>query len=196
MKQKTDLRSWTVLSSRSLLRAEPWVSVIAQKIRLPDGRLINNYYQIKTPAFVVFYVKTRDNRVIVIRQYKHGIGRVSLTMPGGLIDSSENPLTAARRELLEETGYAAESWKSLGNYVPDGNFGCGRAYFFMARNARKTTEPKSGDLEEMQVILIPESDLLKAVRRGAVISLSSAAIISLAASRRFNPTRAIAPNMR
>lgn len=179
------LRPWEVLSSRELLKAPPWVSVAAQKIRLSDGRVIRDYYQIKTPEFAVFYVKTREGRVILLRQYKHGIGQVSLTMPGGLIAPAESPLATARRELLEETGYVAMHWRSLGSFVPNSNYGCGRAHFFMATGARRVTEPQSGDLEEMQIVLMPEKQLLGALKRGEVVSLSSAAIIGLATNRRL-----------
>jgi ADP-ribose pyrophosphatase len=184
-RQKPLLRQWHVLRSRNLLSAHPWVSVSSQTIRLPDGRVINDYYQIRTPEFAVFHVTTPDRKVIVIRQYKHGIGRVSLTLPGGLIDPSEKPLDTARRELLEETGYQAIGWRSLGNYVPNSNYGCGRAWFFTAVGAQKVAEPQSGDLEEMEIVLMLQKRLLAALKRGEVVSLSSAAIIALAANRSF-----------
>ncbi len=183
-----ELRAWQVLATRTLLAAEPWVSVSAQKIKLPDGRIVRDFYQIKTPAFAVFYVKTCANRVILLRQYKHGIRKVSLTIPGGLIASGESPLKAAKRELLEETGYVAQNWKALGVFTPNSNYGCGQACFFVADHARRVAEPCSGDLEEMEIVLMPEGRLRKALMCGEVKSLASATAIALAALVRAKKT--------
>lgn len=105
---------------------------------------------------------------------------ISLVLPSGVIEKGERPEEAARRELLEETGYAAEQWRSLGSYVGDANYGMGRAHLFVAEGARPVGQPNSGDLEEMEVMLMSVAELLAAVRKGAVASLPVVAPMALA----------------
>jgi ADP-ribose pyrophosphatase len=151
-----------------------------QQVRLPDGRLIDNYYQFKMPDYVIVFAETSSGNVIVERQYKHGIGKVSLTLPAGTIEEGELPLAAAQRELMEETGYASKDWRALGSFVLHGNYGCGKAHIFVARDAYRVTEPNSGDLEEMEIILMSNADILESIHTGDVVSLGTVATIAMA----------------
>lgn len=93
----------------------------------------------------------------------------------------EEPLAAAQRELLEETGYVSESWTPLGTFTNDGNRGAGTAHLFRARDARQSAMPGSDDLEETETMLLSMSDLQQALRDGDVPVISVAATIALAA---------------
>jgi ADP-ribose pyrophosphatase len=126
---------------------------------------------------------TSDDCFVVARQYRHGIERVSLMLPGGLLEEGESPLLAAKRELAEETGYVSDSWESLGSFVPNSNYRCGEAHLFLARDAHKVAEPDDGDLEETELIVIPRAILLEEIQKGNVVSISSAAAIALASMR-------------
>ena len=96
------LKPWRVLQNREVFAANPWIRVSVQTVELPDGKLVDDYYHIDLGEYVVVFAQTIDGQVIVERQYKHGIGEVTLTMPSGSIDRGEAPLVAAQRELLEE----------------------------------------------------------------------------------------------
>ncbi len=173
-------RAWEVLESREVFAAEPWIRLSVQKVRLPDGRVIDDYHQVDFPDYAVVFAQTRSGEVVVERLYKHGVGRECLALPSGLLEPGEEPIDAARRELLEETGYASDDWSTLGSFVMNGNYGCGKAHLFMARNAFKVAQPDSGDLEEIQVDTIAQDALMDAVRSGEVVLIGSAAAISLA----------------
>jgi ADP-ribose diphosphatase len=123
---------------------------------------------------------TADGQIVTIRSYKHGPRRVSLSLPAGLIDADEAPESAARRELVEETGYEAASWERIGSFVVESNYGLNIEHAFIARGANKVREPASGDLEEILVELHTPGEVLAAVRTGDVAQLSSAAAIGLA----------------
>ena len=123
---------------------------------------------------------TDDGRIVTIRSYKHGPRRVSLSLPAGLLDDDEQPEEAARRELLEETGYEAASWERIGSFVVDSNYGLNTEHAFIARGARRVREPQSGDLEEIQVELHDRAEVIAAIRSGDVAQLSSAAALGLA----------------
>jgi ADP-ribose pyrophosphatase len=101
-------------------------------------------------------------------------------LPAGYVEQGEDPLAAARRELLEETGYVADEWVSLGSFTNNGNRGCGVGHLFRARQAQKVAEPDAGDLEEMEIGLMGLDEVIDAVRRGDVAVLSVAAAIGLA----------------
>lgn len=174
------LKPWKVLESQEIFAVDPWIKLSVDRVLLPDGKIINDYYQIKLPEYAVIFAETAQDSVVVLRLYKHGVGKVSLVLPAGSVEAGEQPLASAQRELLEETGYSAEDWGILGSFVVNGNYGCGRAHLFVARNARQIAEPDSGDLETMEVILMQPDEVLDAVRRGEVAGLGTVAAIALA----------------
>ena len=158
----------------------PWLEVAIEKIALPDGRVVDEFLQLRARDFVVVVAFTEDGDIVTIWSYKHGPRRVSLALPAGLIDHDEDPATAARRELLEETGYEVVSLEPIGRFVVESNYGLNTEHAFVGRGARKVHEPMSGDLEQIVVELHSPADLLTAVRNGDVAQLSSAAAIGIA----------------
>jgi ADP-ribose pyrophosphatase len=171
---------WVVLDRSELIDAPPWLNLSVEKVRIAGGRIIDDYYHLDIPDFVVVYAETLSQEVIAIRQYKHAVGYVCLTLPGGQVAMNEDPVVAIKRELLEETGYEAAHWKHLGSYIVNGNLGCGKGHFYKASDARKVSEPNSGDLEEMNIQLLNRSELILAVQSGDVALLNHAAIINMA----------------
>jgi ADP-ribose pyrophosphatase len=155
------------------------VEIGEERVGLPDGREVEGFLWIKARDFVAMVAVTEDDEVILVRSYKHGPRTISLAVPAGYLETDEAPLAAAKRELLEETGYTSNGWSSLGRYVVDGNYGVGAAHIFLARGARKVAEPASGDLEEMEVVIAPLDAISEYLRRGDVVQLASAAAIAL-----------------
>src|SRR5262245_60957605 len=118
---------WEIVDRRAVYACPPWITVELQQIRLPDGRLIDDYHRSLLPDYAVMFVETADGHVVVEKQYKHGVGAVTLTLPAGLMKPEEDPLLAAKRELLEETGYEASEWRCLGQFVQNSNYAGSRA---------------------------------------------------------------------
>ncbi|NQU58421.1 MAG: NUDIX hydrolase [Rhodospirillales bacterium] len=170
---------WQVLKTSEIIKADPWLTLSVQQVQVPDGRIIDDFYQLALPDFVIAFAQTILQKVVMIRQYKHGAGQTSLTLPGGLIEKGEVALDAAKRELLEETGYRAPSWKSLGSYTVNGNLGCGTGHFFMATGAENIQPPNSGDLETMEILMLSEQQVAKALRDGEIMLLNHAAVVAL-----------------
>lgn len=173
---------WETIENKDLLVRDPWVKLSVQTVLLPNGNVVDDYYQIRLPEYAVVFAETTDGRVIIERQYKHGVGESSLVLPSGLIELGEAPLDAAQRELLEETGYSANDWRYIGGFVVNGNYGCGKAHIFIAHNASQVNEPNSGDLETITVLTMSLSEILEATYSGQVKVLSSAAAIALASN--------------
>ena len=180
MSERKKLENWTVKASETLFAAPPYLAVRAEQLELPDGREVTDFYQIDVLPFACIFAEDGEGRILVIRQYKHGVRQVSLTFPGGTIEHGEAPLDAAKRELREETGVEAAGWLALGNYVINANQGCGRAHLFIARGCRQVCAPNSGDLEEMEVMTLAHHEILSAAARGEFQLLNQIALYSLA----------------
>jgi ADP-ribose pyrophosphatase len=174
------MRPWRTLARRTLLSRPPWPEVGEERVGLPDGREIDGFPWIRTRDFAAMVAVTERDDVILVRSYKHGPRTVSLAVPAGYIEEGEEPLAAARRELLEETGYSSNEWTSLGRYVVDGNYGVGTEHVFLARGARRVSAPASGDLEEMEIVVAPLAAVSEYLRRGEIVQLASAAALALA----------------
>lgn len=183
--EKDGLKPWLVLNSKELFDGAPWVKLSVDQVQLPDGKIVEDYYQIEFQDYSVTFAETAEKEVVAIRLYKHGAGKVSLVLPAGSLEKGEDPLACAQRELLEETGYESDDWESLGSFVVNGNYGCGQAHLFAARNARQVTEPDAGDLETMEIALMQPGELQDALRQGSVAGLGTVALIAMATNPTF-----------
>ena len=166
------MEPWTVLDRSTVFSGGPIREVVKERIQLPDGRVVADYYRVRMCDFALVFASTDDGRVLMFRHYRHGPQKICLGFPGGAIDPGESPEAAIRRELLEETGYVSSSWQSLGSYVTNANQGCNTAHLFRARGCRREAEPRSADLEEAELLLIEPGELL-APHRFAEIALAS-----------------------
>jgi ADP-ribose pyrophosphatase len=174
------VQSWQTLSSQPLLDAAPWLSVSREQVQLPAGKTIDDFYRVVPPAFVVVAATTIEDEWILVRGYKHGPRRSTLSMPAGMIEPHEPPQAAAERELLEETGYATTNWQALGEFVVDANRECGQMYLFLARNAMQIQAPRQDDTEALMVELASRRELIEQMRRGEFVTLAGAAGAALA----------------
>ena len=179
------IQRWKTLQRRELFSAPPWIRLAVEDVQLPSGQVLRDFYSIELPEFAVIVAQTASGDIVTEYQYKHGVGRACLTLPAGLLDDGEDPLTCAQRELLEETGYVADEWHNLGQFVVDGNRGCGKVHVFVACNARRVAQPALDEAEPLQVRLMSPKALLQAVLNGDVAVLATVAAAMLALNTPF-----------
>ena len=98
-------------------------------------------------------------KMLCFRQGKYAIEGEALAPIGGYLEPGEEPLIAAQRELLEETGYEASDWIDLGHYRVDTNRGAGTAYFFMAHHAHPIAARDADDLEDQELLLLTRAEV-------------------------------------
>lgn len=103
---------WDVLHSEYIIRRR-WLTARRDKVRLPDGRVNDEYYVLEYPDWVNVIAITPDDRFVLVRQYRHGLGRTSFELCAGVCEKGETPEESARRELFEETGYTGGEWHEL-----------------------------------------------------------------------------------
>lgn len=175
------LSPWKLLEKSLLLSALPWLEVYKETVEVPGGRILEDFYRVVLPEFAVVVPVTDQGDLVMVRSYKHGLGRVSLTAPAGMLNPGESPLEAAKRELLEETGCSASEWEVLGTFVVDGNRQCGTGHLYLARHVKQVAPARQADPNEaVEVELVRPDRFLDAVREGDVALFATMGAVCLA----------------
>ena len=168
MSDSTRLARWLRRGSERVYSARVF-EVIRDRAVSPRTGREHEFHLLECCDWVNVVPVTADDRVVLIRQYRHGVRDFSLEVPGGLIDPEDpSPLEAGRREMREETGYDSDDLVSLGWSHPNPALQGNRCHTFLARNARRVGEPRLDGTEETEVVLVPRSELDELVRSGRI----------------------------
>jgi ADP-ribose pyrophosphatase len=177
------MKPWKTLSRKTALAPNLFLKVELHSVELPDGRVIDDWTWIKTPEYANILARTTSGTYLCFRQIKYAVPVPSLAPPGGYLEPGEDPLTAAKRELQEETGFVSDEWHPLGSYVVDSNRGAGKAHLFLALDAREDGVKTGGDLEEQELLHLTREELEQALDQGRVPVLGFAALLGLGLRR-------------
>jgi len=161
------IRPWPCIKSRSNDSFRVF-SVRTDTTVSPRTGTQHDFYVIESEDWINVIPLIADQHVVMIRQYRHGARKVTLEIPGGLVDPGDTPEKAAARELLEETGYQADTLVHIGVVNPNPALFTNRCYTFVARNVKKIHAPMPDQAEDIEVVLIPLSHIPKLIQTGEI----------------------------
>jgi len=128
--------TWKKLSS-TYIHKGPWATLRSDRCLMPNGHIVEDYYVLEYSNWVNAVAITEDNKVLMVKQYRHAAGITSLEIPGGVIDEGETPLQGLRRELLEETGYQFDDFEHLCTVYANPSTANNQTYCYLARGGKK-----------------------------------------------------------
>ncbi len=150
---------WLVRSSKYVIET-PWLRLRSDAVALPNGTVLDEYFVREARGFAIVFALTPERDVILVRQYKHGIGEVVLELPAGAIDPGETPVDCAVRELAEETGYASpHPLELVHTYVTDSTNSDSRFHVYLARDVVLAGAQDLDETEEIDVECVPLATL-------------------------------------
>jgi len=160
---------WKILSSEYLFK-DVWFTVRRDKCETPAGKIVYPYYVFEFPTWATALALTEDDKVILVRQYRHAVDEISLELPGGCVDDADKNLQdAIARELLEETGYEFDQFDYLGKTSPNPSTNNNWMHMFLATGGRKIKEQQLDHNEEIDVELYSIDELKDLVRENKII---------------------------
>lgn len=120
------------------------------------------------PDWINVIALTSNNEIILVEQYRYGIEKPTLELPGGVCDLGESPFESSKRELLEETGYSSENWLSLGNVSSNPAMQTNYTHTYLAKDCLKTSEQQLDGNERIHVHVLPLVEFLDMVGKGEI----------------------------
>lgn len=161
------MKKWKLLDSKYVIQ-RPWATLRVDKLELPNGNIKDEYYVLEYPTWVNMVALTEDQQIIFARQYRHGAGKVMLELPAGVVEDGEDPREAARRELLEETGYAFDTIEEIcqlyANPATSGNI----TYTYLLKGGKKVQEQQLDQSEDIEVVLLSIEEAKQVLRQNQI----------------------------
>ncbi len=169
-------KPWEVLESEYLHR-EPWLTVRREKLKMPDGRIVPNYYILDYDNWINIIATTKDGKFVMVEQYRHGIEKVCMEICAGVVEKSDTSLLeAAKRELLEETGYGNGTWTEFMKLSPNASACSNYSTCFLAKDVELVSDHQTlDDSEDLAVHLFTYDEIKKMLLNGEILQATMAA---------------------
>ncbi len=154
-------KKWKLLGKKNVFDSK-WLSIEDRSYELPDGKIVEGYYHLNRPDYVLILAIDKDKKIIVERQYRRGVDDFVYELPAGWINKDETPLDAAKRELLEETGFIGVGSKVFEIY-PQPGFCSMKAYVVILKIQDEKVEEKREEDEILSYELIDVDKIKKMI---------------------------------
>lgn len=162
--EQHEIKHPQVIESEYVIK-RPWLTARRDKLLMPDGTVNPEFYVLEYPSWVNVIAITGEGKFVMVRQYRHGLGQIGTELCAGVVEDGEAPLEAAKRELMEETGFAGGEWELQcvisGNPSTTNNL----TYCFLAKNVVPTDTQHLDATEDISVVLLSRDELLDMLKR-------------------------------
>lgn len=159
---------WNIFKSDYIYKSR-WLTVRKDAVQTDKGIEIDDFYILEYPTWVNVIAINQEGKYIIEEQYRHGIRQRVFELCAGVCETKEDPYDAAKRELLEETGYSGGEWSLIGKYAPNPNSMDNWCYSFLAEGVIKTQEPHQELTEDIQLYQFSTKELLNLMQSGKIV---------------------------
>lgn len=165
---------WKILRSEYISR-RPWMTARRDEVQLPDGRIIPEYWVLEFPDWVNVIALTKDGDMVMVRQYRHALGLTEYELCAGVMEEGESPLEAAKRELLEETGFGGGTWTEFMGICANPSNHTNLAHTFLAVGVERVCEQHLDATEELTCHVLSQDEVFGMLQRGEIFQALMAA---------------------
>lgn len=152
------VRKWKVLESEYVIK-RPWLTARRDKVELPTGIVHPEYYVLEYPSWINIIAITKDRQFVMVEQYRHGLQDVFTELVAGVVEENENPMDAAKRELLEESGYGNGQWREFAILSQNPGSTNNLTYCYLATDVEKLSDQHLDETEDVAVRLMSENEV-------------------------------------
>jgi GNAT superfamily N-acetyltransferase/8-oxo-dGTP pyrophosphatase MutT (NUDIX family) len=160
-------KKWTVLASENFIHRAHF-NAFVEKVKLPDGKIYDNFYHLHFSPVVCIVAETTDGKLLLERQYRNAIHDMLTEIPAGVAEEGEQPVEAAKRELLEETGFSGGVWRQLAVEYAQGGVQDNKMYSFYAQGVEPTSSRHLDETEDIKVYQIDKEHVWQMLLSGEI----------------------------
>ncbi len=184
-----EIKKWTTLESRYIIQ-RPWLTARVDKVQLPNGVINPEHYVLEYPDWVNVIAITSGGDFVMVRQYRHAMDMVLVELCAGTCEEGETPEQGARRELLEETGFAGGQWQEIMTIGQNPSICDNITHCFLAQGVERVAGQRLDESEDIEVLLMKPHEVLDLLTRNEMLQALMAAPLRLYSSTLNPPTPA------
>ena len=169
-----EIKKWTTLESRYIIQ-RPWLTARVDKVQLPDGRINPEHYVLEYPEWVNIIAITGEGQFVMVRQYRHAMDVVLDELCAGVVEQGEAPIDAAKRELLEETGYGGGTWREIMTVGQNPSICDNITHCFLAQGVERVANQALEPTEDIEVLLMSRKQVHDMLRDNQMLQALMAA---------------------
>lgn len=160
---------WKTIASEYLFN-DTWLKARKDTCERPDGKIITPYYVMEYSTWVTAVALTEDEKVVLVKQYRHALGEVCIETPGGCVDATDADYDVAiQREMLEETGYAFDKLSYLGRTSSNPSTNNNLMHMYLLQGGKKVQEQELDHNEDIEVMLVTLEELKGMLERNEIV---------------------------
>lgn len=158
---------WKTLSQKYLIE-KPWLTARVDKVELPTGAIIDDYYVLEYPDWVNTIAITKDGMFVFVRQYRYAIGKTVNELCAGVIEKGEDPMDAAKRELMEETGFGGGKWQKWMTISANPSTHTNLTHCYLATDVERMDVQHLDQAEDIEVRLFSRDEVMEMLEKGEI----------------------------